>query len=64
MPKTQRFAGDGLVGHGHHVPGTSKSDETSTQVGQSVFGQAELVVRPWLSEWSLGCRASRPAWDC
>ena len=31
---------------------------------RSGFGQAELVVRPWLSEWSLRCRASRPAWDC
>ena len=34
MPKTQRFAGDGLVRHGYRVPGTTKSDEISTQVGQ------------------------------
>jgi hypothetical protein len=34
MPKAQRFAGAGLVRHGHRVPGMTNSDAIGTQVGQ------------------------------
>jgi len=46
MPKPQRFSGDGLVGHGHRVPGTTKSDEISTQVSQKRVRTARIGSAP------------------
>ena len=56
LPKTQRFAGDALVRHGHRVPGMTKSDENSTRVGEKQVRTGPMGSAPM----ALGVKPQMP----